>query len=130
MEEGFVRTVFSTGDNEDVQAFINVMKQEHRIPPRESIDRFCKGCGKFGHDIYHQGCDFCAQLSIALKFLEQHPDDVKRVIKDYITHQKKRQANKLNTAVKTPYRKGSSPYKKAQLKATVRSLSYIIETAL
>ena len=128
IEEGFVRTVFATGDDQDIQAFINVMKRSNRLPARESINAFCKGCGKFGHDIYHQGCDFCAQLSIALKFLEKHPEDVKKVICDYMAHQKKRAANKPSNGD----RKDRTPRfnRQRNMKATVKSISTAIESAL
>ena len=128
MEEGFVRTVFATGNDKDVQAFINVMKQSNRLPARESTNTFCKGCGKFGHDIFHQGYDFCAQLSIALKFLEKHPEEVRRIIRDYMAHQKKRQTMRNGQGdrkQRTPRFNG-----RRSVKATVKTISTAIESAL
>ena len=129
IEEGYVRTIFASGDENDIQAFINVMKQSQRLPARSSVDKFCKGCGKFGHDVFHQGCDFCAQLSIALKFLEKHPDEVKQIIKTYMRHQKKRQSNRSNNERNYSGR-NKSYNKKKTVKATVKSISSAIQSAL
>ena len=128
IEEGFVRTVFDTGENEDVQAFINVMKRSDRLPKRESIDALCKGCGRYGHDIFHQGCDFCAQLSIALKFLEKNPQEIRRVIKEYMNHQKQRQTKRNEPDEKQ--RNNQKFYRKKSMKATVKTLSNAIQSAL
>ena len=128
IEEGFVRTVFASGDTQDIQAFINVMKRSPRLPPRDSVDKLCKGCGKFGHDIYHQGCDFCAQLAIALKFLEKHPNEIKEVISKYMTYQRERQQSKRDKTV--TFKKKRSPLPRSKFKATVKSISAAVESAL
>ena len=128
MEEGFVRTVFSSGDAQDIQAFINVMKRSPRLPARDSVDKLCKGCGKFGHDIYHQGCDFCAQLAIALKFLEKHPNEIKEIISKYMSYQRERQQLKRDKTVN--FKKMKSPMQRNKFKATVKSISAAVESAL
>ena len=121
IEHGYVRTLFSAGNHDDIQAFVNVMKTRSNMPARTSVDKFCQGCGKYGHDVYHQGCDFCAQLSIALKFLEKHPDDVKDIIKTYMNFQRQRKKN--SQKMKQP---NKSPFKKKSVRATVNA----IQTAL
>lgn len=96
IEQGFVRMIFATGDNDDVQAFINVMRKTPNNLRRNVTDQICKGCRKFGHDIFTQGCNFCAQLSIPLRFLEKYPVEMMRVIKEYMTFQKKCQTSRNN----------------------------------
>ena len=125
MEQGYVRTLFSTGDHEDIQCFINVMKSSNRMPARESLDQYCQGCGKYGHDIFHQGCDFCAQLSIALKFLDKHPDEVKKIIKKYMSFQRQRKIHRKEKEAKSGNDKRSKKkpeYNRRNFKATVRAL--------
>ena len=108
IEVGFVKTLFANGDHDVVQDFINAMKDTQRMPARLTSDEFCQGCGKYGHDIFHQGCDFCAQLSLALKFLETHPKDSKKVIRDYMTFQRERQKNRQQNASITHRDTGNS----------------------
>ena len=121
MEQGFVRTVFSAGTTDDIQAFIKVMKgTANRVPARESIDEYCQGCGKYGHDVFHQGCDFCAQLSIALKFLDKNPNEAKKLIREYMSHQRKRKDARKTNKQKNQSRK--SPSKKTAIKATLKAL--------
>ena len=119
IEVGFVQTLFSAGSDEEVQSFINALKDTQRLEPRASTDKFCVGCGKYGHDIYHQGCDFCAQLSIALKFLEKNPKQIKQVIRDYMSHQRKRKDHRNNPTLPTQKR---SPYQKRTVRATVKAI--------
>ena len=119
IEAGFVRTLFSAGSDEEVQSFINAVKETQRLEPLTSTDTYCVGCGKYGHDIYHQGCDFCAQLGLALKFLEKNPKQMKQVIRDYMVFQRKRKEhrdNPLSTSGK------HTPYHKHNMKATVEAI--------
>ena len=127
MEQGYVRTKFSSGTGEEIQSFINVMKTSPCMPARQSIDKFCKVCGQFGHDVYHQGCDFCAQLSMALKFLEKNPDDMQKIIRTYMDHQRQRQASKMKkNADKSPIRQ-KQRYKKNNFRASVKAIQSALD---
>ena len=119
MEHGYVKTIFAKGDSNDIQAFINVMRKSDRMPSQESMDKFCQGCGKYGHDVFHQGCDFCAQLSLALKCLDQNPNEVKRIIKEYMKFQCRRQSNSKEAKNKDRRQPSFSPNKCKNIKATV-----------
>ena len=120
IEAGFVRTLFSAGSDDEVHSFINALKDTQRMEPRTSTDAFCVGCGKYGHDIYHQGCDFCAQLGLALKFLEKNLKQMKQIIRDYMSFQRKGKKHKYKNSSSPTVTQ--TPYRKRNIKATVRAI--------
>jgi hypothetical protein len=58
---------------------------------RKSIDKLCGGCGKYGHDIFKSGCDFCAQHLIASEFFTKYPKASTKILEKYRDHQLQRQ---------------------------------------
>jgi hypothetical protein len=58
----------------DVQDMATINSYTSNPLKRESVDKFCQGCGQFGHSVYHNGCDFCAKLLLANDFLKKHPN--------------------------------------------------------
>jgi hypothetical protein len=54
---------------------------------RKSIDKLCGGCGKYGHDVFKTGCDFCAQHLIALEFFKKYPKASNKILEQYREHQ-------------------------------------------
>ena len=72
------------------ESIINRIQSDQSMA-RESVDVLCKGCGKFGHDVYQSGCDFCAQLLIARNFLQENPKSAGKILRKYRQHQRIRQ---------------------------------------
>jgi hypothetical protein len=102
------------------------------MPVRESVDKTCKGCGQFGHDVYHQGCDFCAKFLIATEYLEQNPNAKKSILYKYKKHQNLR---KDARATDGKQRKSEQPAKRnhkynTRSRAKVNMLTDLLTTAL
>jgi hypothetical protein len=51
----------------------------------------CPGFGKFGHSLFHNGCDFCANYLLASKFFKKYPKVSTKVLEKYKEHQLKQQ---------------------------------------
>jgi hypothetical protein len=123
------RAIFQ--DYDDVQAIVHSMKR-NMMPVRESVDKTCKGCGQFGHDVYHQGCDFCAKFLIATEYLEQNPNAKKSILYKYKKHQNLR---KDARATDGKQRKSEQPAKRnhkynTRSRAKVNMLTDLLTTAL
>jgi hypothetical protein len=101
---------------------------------RKSIDKLCGGCGKYGHDVFKTGCDFCAQHLIASEFFKKYPKASNKILEQYREHQLDRQKqrrqkdnnnNKSYTQQKPRYNLRSK-----NKKATVRMLQDVITDML
>jgi hypothetical protein len=116
----------------DEQAMINSFQATPL--QRESVDKFCPGCGQFGHSVYHNGCDFCAKFLLASDFLKKHPNAAENIKSDYRKHQKLRQEHRRNKETRkskpytTPPRKGHSynTRSKAKVRVLVDALNEVI----
>ena len=73
-------------------AIINSFKSNKNIT-RKALNEICEGCGKFGHNGFQSGCDFCAQLLMARTFLDNNPKSVAPILRRYKNHQFQRQRN-------------------------------------
>ena len=91
---GIISTLY-TPDNLS-NAIINSFNGRQSNMARKSVDEMCKGCGKYGHDIFHNGCDFCAQFVFAGEFFQKHPKASTRIVEQFKEHQKSRQTNRNN----------------------------------
>ena len=67
------------------EGIINIIKSNKSFTTK-MIDELCQGCGRFGHDVFQNGCDFCAQLLIARNFLETNPKSSASILRKYKTH--------------------------------------------
>ena len=99
---------------------------------RKAIDAFCQGCGKYGHDAFQTGCDFCAQLLIARNFMETNPNSAKQILKKYKTHQHHRQpkhSKEKSTEQSTtkPPRRQSYRQRRARIKQATDVLATIFD---
>lgn len=106
----------------DTNAVVNSYKRSNQ---RELIDKFCQGCGQFGHNVYHNGCDFCAKLLLANNFLKKHPNVVDKIKSDYRDHQKlhrEERKQKDNNKYKSSTATKKGPAYKTRSKAKVRVL--------
>jgi hypothetical protein len=119
-------------DYEDTDAILNSMRR-NKLPARESVDKTCKGCGQFGHDVYHQGCDFCAKFLLATEYLQQNPGAKKSILYKYKKHQNLRKEAIANKEDK-PKRFDSSSKRNQRYntrsKAKVNLLTDLLATAL
>ena len=88
-----VDSTSSSSTSDICDAIINSIKNDKSLT-RKMIDELCEGCGKFGHDVFQNGCDFCAQLLIARNFLESNPKSAASILRNYKTHQNQRQKNR------------------------------------
>ena len=103
---------------------------------REFIDEVCKGCGKYGHEVYQSGCDFCAQYLIAKNYLEEHPTAATPILKKYRKHQQLRRDNRQSKlSTKSEDKKSNVRFKKyntrnatRSTKAKVKQLTDLIES--
>jgi hypothetical protein len=89
---GIISTLYTPDDLSN--AIINSFNGRQSNTARKSIDEMCKGCGKYGHDIFHNGCDFCAQFVLAGEFFKKHPKASTRIVEQFKDHQKSRQVNR------------------------------------
>lgn len=101
---------------------------------RTSTDTICPGCGKYGHNIFHQGCDFCANLLLANDFFKKYPKASTKVLQQYNDHQKKRKEhrNKSDNSSKptTPRKYNNKQYNLRSSKGKVRMLTDVISDVL
>ena len=66
----------------------------NRLERRKQFDAFCKGCGRYGHDVNKNGqCDIVAQVSNSIKWLKNaKPSDLQNVVKTHKDFQYKRKS--------------------------------------
>jgi hypothetical protein len=124
------RAIFQ--DYDDIDAIVNSMKRNN-MPARESVDKTCKGCGQFGHDVYHQGCDFCAKFLLATEYLEQNPNAKKGILYKYKKHQslrKEARAGKDDKPKKTEFNPKRNHRYNTRSRAKVNMLTDLLATAL
>jgi hypothetical protein len=104
-----------------------------KLPARESVDKTCKGCRQFGHDVYHQGCDFCAKFLLVTKYLQQNPNSKKSILYKYKKHQNLRKEAKANND-DAPKQSDNGPKRNhrynTRSKAKVHMLTDLLMTAL
>jgi hypothetical protein len=97
---------------------------------RKSIDKLCGGCGKYGHDIFKSGCDFCAQHLIASEFFKKYPKASNKILEQYREHQlqrqKQRRNNESNGSKGYNQQKPRYNLRNKNKKATVRMLQDVI----
>jgi hypothetical protein len=91
-------------------AIINSFRSKNNLS-RTSVDMLCPGCGKYGHSVFHNGCDFCASFLLASDFFKKYPNSSTKILERSKEHQLKRQANKKNVSFK-----GNSDYKSGPTK--------------
>jgi hypothetical protein len=124
------RAIFQDYDNFD--ATVHSMKR-NTMPARESVDKTCKGCGQFGHDVYHQGCDFCAKFLMATEYLEQNPNAKKSILYKYKKHQnlrKEARASKEDKPKKPDFNQKRNHRYNTRSRAKVNMLTDLLTTAL
>jgi hypothetical protein len=117
---------------EDKQAIVN--RFQANPLQRAPVDKFCQGCGQFGHSVFHNGCDFCAKFLLASEFLKKHPNAAEDIKSDYRKHQKLRQEQRRTAGPRkskpytTPPRKGHSydTRSKAKVRVLVDALNEVI----
>ena len=78
---------------------------------RTSVDMLCPGCGKYGHSVFHNGCDFCASFLLASEFFKKYPNSSTKILERSKEFQLKRQANRKNVSFK-----GKPDYKSGNTK--------------
>ena len=72
-----------------------------RLERRQQLDEFCRGCGRYGHNLKKTGqCDIVAQVSNALSWLKSaKPSELQAVLKSHKEFQRKRRSsNKARTS--------------------------------
>jgi hypothetical protein len=119
-------------DYENMDAVVNSMRRNN-LQARESVDKTCKGCGQFGHDVYHQGCDFCAKFMLATEYLQQNPSSKKGILYKYKKHQnmrKEARTNKDDKAKKADYNSKRTHRYNTRSQAKVNMLTDLLTTAL
>lgn len=97
---------------------------------RKSIDKLCGGCGKYGHDIFKTGCDFCAQHLIASEFFKKYPKASNKILEQYREHQlgRQKQRRQKDNGDSKSYSQQKPRYnlRSKNKKATVRMLQDVI----
>jgi hypothetical protein len=127
---GAVHQLSST--DEVGMAIVNSFR-DNKALARESIDKMCPGCGKYGHSVFHQGCDFCANFLLASEFFKKYPKASTKVLEKYKDHQEKRkQARKSNSTDNRANAKPNKrkPYNTRSTKARVQMLSDMLTEVL
>jgi hypothetical protein len=99
---------------------------------RESIDKICPGCGKYGHSVFHNGCDFCANFLLASDFFKKYPKTSTKVLDTYKDHQLKRQQHfqQDKTSEKNKGTTKRRPYNTRSGKAKVKMLTDMLTEVL
>jgi hypothetical protein len=95
-------------------AIVNIFRSKN-TGAREIVDKFCPGCGKYGHEVFHNGCNFCDQFLLASDFLQRHPNSKTKILEKNKGHQQKRKDGRLNAS------KGSNQYKNDRKQKSFRS---------
>ncbi len=116
----------------NMDAVVNSMRRNN-MQARESVDKTCKGCGQFGHDVYHQGCDFCAKFLMATEYLQNNPGSKKSILFKYKKHQnlrKEARANRDDKPKKPEYNNKRNHRYNTRSKAKVNMLTDLLTTAL
>jgi hypothetical protein len=97
---------------------------------RKSIDKLCGGCGKYGHDVFKTGCDFCAQHLIASEFFKKYPKASNKILEQFREHQleRQKQRRKKDNSGTQKYSQQKPRYnlRNKNKKATVRMLQDVI----
>jgi hypothetical protein len=97
---------------------------------RKSIDKLCGGCGKYGHDVFKTGCDFCAQHLIASEFFRKYPKASNKILEQFREHQleRQKQRRKKDNAGQQSYGQQKPRYnlRSKNKKATVQMLQDVI----
>jgi hypothetical protein len=100
---------------------------------RESVDKMCPGCGKYGHSVFHNGCDFCANFLLASEFFKKYPKIEGKVLDKYKEHQEKRQKARnrkpMDKGNNNNYQKKKKPFN-PRSKAKVRMLTDMLSDVL
>ncbi len=66
-------------------------QQSYKYRPR--LDETCEACGKYGHQVSKNGCDFCAQLILADKYIKNNPNMANDIVEKYQRLQRQRRNN-------------------------------------
>jgi hypothetical protein len=121
-------TINQLNDSDVVDAIINSMSGRPSFA-RESVDRFCPGCGQHGHDVFQSGCDFCAKHLLVTEFFKKFGNMKPKVIDKYKAHQSKikdAKQEKRNNNSASPRKPRYNNKKK--YKATVKLLQDIMDS--
>jgi hypothetical protein len=119
-------------DSTTETAIINSFRGKNAFA-REPIDKMCPGCGKYGHSVFHNGCDFCANYLLASEFFKKYPKVSTKVLDTYKDHQLKRQKaikEKNNSSVKRETVSKRRPYNTRSSKAKVKLLTDMLADVL
>jgi hypothetical protein len=112
------------------EAIVNSLRGKNKFA-REPIDKMCPGCGKYGHSVFHNGCDFCANYLLASEFFKKYPKVSTKVLDQYKDHQLKRQKQfKERTADKGDASSKRRVYNTRSSKAKVKMLADVLNDVL
>jgi hypothetical protein len=120
-------TVNQLNDTNVVEAIINSMSGRPSYA-RESVDKFCPGCGQLGHDVFQSGCDFCAKQLLVTEFFKKFNNMKPKVIEKYKAHQSKIRAAKQEKSKNNSSSPRKQRFPKKKYKATVRLLQDIMDS--
>ena len=100
-----VLNAMTAATSDPMSVIINSLNDRGTVT-RQAIDKICPGCGKYGHSVFHNGCDFCAQYLMASEFFKKYPNASTKILEKHKDHQRRRQENR-NQVNKQNANKGS-----------------------
>ena len=86
-------TVNKLFDDQELQDAI-IHSMSFKRPTRQHIDAMCPGCGRYGHDIFQNGCDYCAQFVLSGQFFKKYPNMANKIVKRFKDFQLERQKSR------------------------------------
>jgi hypothetical protein len=119
-------------DSTTEMALVNSLRGKNAFA-RESVDKMCPGCGKYGHSVFQNGCDYCANYLLASEFFEKYPKVSTKVLDKYKEHQLKRQKaikDKKGLPDKSYDKSKRKPYNTRSGKAKVKMLTDMLSEVL
>jgi hypothetical protein len=128
-DSGIVDSISST--DAIGMAIINSFKDSKSIA-HKLVDKMCPGCWKYGHCVFHQGCDFYANFLLASDYFKKYPKASTKILEKYKDHQeKKKNTRNQNPSNEKKIRNNRKhPYNTRLTKAKVQMLTDMLTDVL
>ena len=98
---------------------------------RKRIDKTCPACGRHGHHIFENGCDFTAAHLKCVQFLQRYPEVKEQLMKNQKSHESNRRQSFLQKgAMKKIFKRKAKDARIHTVDSLINVLSETIDEAL
>ena len=106
-------------------------KSKRMSTDRKRIDKTCPACGRHGHHIFENGCDFTAAHLKCIQFLQRYPEVKEQLMKNQKMHEGNRRQSFLQKgAMKKIFKRRAKDAKVHTVEGLINVLSDTIDEAL